>query len=117
MKASPLAKITEKFGSKADLVKAVQDLATDALFLDRVSAVKGLGRVSNAKLLALHTTLVEVKDRFGSRAKLIDAILEKEKKVKDVTFRERLEAYPTPRLYDFYRGATRREKHAAKRAA
>lgn len=105
MKASPLAQVKDRFGSKEELVAAVRDLASDDLFIDRVNEDKGLERVSNKKLLQLHAVLSEVKEQFGSRDKLIDAICEAEKR-KDEGYRDRLEAWPTPRLMDRYRAVS-----------
>ncbi len=69
---------------------------------------KGLARVSNAKLLKLFNVLSAVKEKFGNRSKLIDAICEIEKRVKDEGYKSRLQAYAVPRLYDLYRSAARR---------
>jgi hypothetical protein len=110
---SPLASVKAKFGAKQKLVEAVKALATEELWLGRTNADRGgdrgLEHVSNAKLLRLHAVLSAVKEKFGTRAKLIDAILETEKRTKDAGLRKRLEAYPVPRLFDLYRVAT---KHA-----
>lgn len=112
MKKSPLTLVKDKFGDKKKLVEAVQALATEDLWLGRTSkdrgGDKGLSLVSNAKLLRLHATFTEVKSKFGTRAKLIDAILEAEKRTKDAGYKSRLEAYPVPRLYDHYRSASKR---------
>jgi hypothetical protein len=119
MKKPPVAQVKAQFDTKEKLVAAVKKLATDDLWLDRVSEVKGLEKVSNAKLLRLHAVLSAVKADFGSRAKLIDAILALEKRSKDTGYRARLEGYPAPRLLDLHRAASRRAKHAeaaAKRA-
>ena len=106
MTASPHAQVTERFGDKASLIEAVRALTDDDdLFIDRLNEDKGLERVSNRKLLHLHAVLTEVKETFGSRAKLIDAILEREKRSKDEGYRGRLERFPTPRLLDQYRHA------------
>jgi hypothetical protein len=107
MKLSPLAQVKERFGSKEALVEAIEKLATDELFLDRVNEDKGLDSVSNKKLLHLHDVLTQVKEEFGSRDKLIDAICEVEKR-KDEGYRTRLGRWPTPRLYDWYRAAKKR---------
>jgi len=119
MKKSPLAVAQERFGgdrkeAKAKLVKAVKDLAGDSLFLERLNEEKGLERVSNKKLLHLHDVLAQVKKDFGSRAKLIDAILSAEKRSKDEGYKGRLEGQPTPRLLDHLRAATKRSAAAAK---
>jgi len=112
MKTSPLQAVKERFGDKQKLVDAVKALATSDLWLDRVSDVKGLAKVSNAKLLRLHEMLSGVKKDFGSRAKLIDSILSLEKREKDAGLRGRLETFPTPRLVDLHASAARAAKKA-----
>ncbi len=112
MKKSPLTLVKDKFGDKAKLVDALKKLATDELWLGRTSedrgGDKGLARVSNAKLLRLHTTFTAVKEKFGTRAKLIDAILTAENRTKDAGYKSRLEAHPVPRLFDHYKSASKR---------
>ena len=106
MAKSPLALVKDKFGDKAKLVAAVQAFADDnALWLGRAQEGKGLAHVSNAKLLRLHGVFTEVKKVFGSREKLIAAILETEKRTKDAGYKARLEAFPIPRLFDQYTSA------------
>jgi hypothetical protein len=117
MKKSPLSVTKERFQSKDKLVEAVQKLATEDLWLDRVSSAKGLARISNAKLARLHDILSEVKRDFGTRAKLIDAILALEKRVKDTGYKTRLEKFPLPRLLDEHRSASRRQKRSEAKAA
>jgi hypothetical protein len=112
---SPAAVVKERFGDKDKLAAAIQSLATSDLWLDRINDEKGLARVSNAKLLRLHAVLSGAKDRFGSRTKLIDAILTLENRAKDVGLKARLESYPLPRLLDTHKGAERRAK--ARKAA
>lgn len=116
MKKPPVAQVKARFESKEKLVAEVKKLATDDLWLDRVNEVKGLEKVSNAKLLRLYEVLSTVKKQFGSRAKLIDAILALEKRSKDAGYRTRLERYPAPRLLDLQRAAERRAKRAEARA-
>jgi hypothetical protein len=112
---SPLTLVKERFETKAKLVEAVQAFAKkDELWLGRTNEGKGLERVSNAKLLRLHDVFTEVSSKFGTRAKLIDAILTAENRTKDAGFKKRLEAYPVPRLYDAYKSATKRAKAVAK---
>jgi hypothetical protein len=110
MKKTPLSRVKEQFESKVKLVAAVQALATDALWLDRLNDVKGLARVSNAKLIRLHDALKAAQQEFGSREKLVSAILELEKRAKDAGFKARLEGYPLPRLLDMQRVSSRRAK-------
>lgn len=114
---SPLARVKEGFGDKAKLVEAIEKLTGDDLWVSRTNASKGLAHVSNAKLLRLHATFKEVKEKFGTREKLIDAILELEKRTKDAGYRQRLAAWPVPRLYDVFRSTTKRHAAGAAPAA
>lgn len=111
---SPITLMKERFGEKSKLVEAVKAFTGEDLWLGRTSSdrgrSKGLEHISNAKLLRLHDTFSAVKEKFGTRAKLIDAILESDKRTKDEGFKKRLEAYPVPRLYDAYRASVKRNK-------
>jgi hypothetical protein len=110
---SPLALVKEKFNDKAGLIQALKDLATEDLWIDRLDGDKGLDRISNKKLLRLHTILTEVKGKFGSREKLVAAIAEQEKRAKDDGYKVHLGRYSTPRLWDFYKSSARRAKNAS----
>lgn len=115
--STPLSTVKARFESKEKLVEAVEKLMTDDLWIPRLNSdrggKRGIKHVSNAKLLRLHDTFTEVKEKFGSRAKLIDAVLEAENRSKDGGYKTRLEAYPVPRLYDQYKSASRRAKKKA----
>lgn len=114
---SPLSIVKDKFGDKAKLVEAVKALGTEELWLTRTSADRGndrgLEHVSNAKLLKLHAVLTEVKEKFGTREKLVDAVLAAENRSKDGDLKKRLLAHPVPRLFDMYKSASRRAKAKA----
>ena len=112
MAKSPITIVKDKFGDKAKLVEAVKAFTTDDLWLARTNTEKGLEHVSNSKLLRLHATFTTVKAKFGTRAKLIEAILEAEKRVKDDGYKARLGGFPVPRLYDQFLSATKRNKKA-----
>lgn len=118
---TPLAIVKEKFGDKAKLVEAVKAFATEDLWLGRTNADQGGGRglehVSNAKLLRLHAVFTEVKEKFGTRAKLIEEILTGEGRAKDQGLKKRLEGYPVPRLYDLHKSIAKRNKAAAKKTS
>ena len=113
---SPLANVKDAFGDKAKLVLAVEKFTSDDLWVARTNKSKGLAHVSNAKLLRLHATFVEVKEKFGTREKLIDAVLEMQKRAKDVGLRQKLLAWPVPRLYDTYKSLAKRQAGDAKSA-
>lgn len=117
MKKSPVAAVKERFQSKEKLVEAVQKLATADLWLDRVSGEKGLAKVSNQKLLKLHDTLTDAAKRFGSRDKLISAILELKKRTKDAGYGARLKKAGLPELLDLHGSAERASKRAVAKAS
>lgn len=119
-RAFPLGKVKGQFEDKAKLVSAVQALATPALWLDRVSSDKGLAKVSNAKLLRLHAVLSRAKQEFGSRDKLIGAVLSLGKRSGDEGYKSRLAGYPLPRLLDLHDSlnkSTARKAASAKAAS
>jgi hypothetical protein len=113
MSKSPAAIVKEKFGDKAKLVAALGPFTNDDLWVKRVNESKGLERVSSAKLLHLFEVFTAVKEKFGTRGKLVDTICELEKRSKDDGYKQRLLGYPVPRLYDAYRAAARRSGKAA----
>jgi len=122
MAKNPLALVKERFGEKKKLVEAVQAFVNDdALWVGRLASDRGgeggLARVSNAKLLKLHATFTAVKEQFGSRTKLVDQVLEIEKRTKDEGYKSRLAAWPVPRLYDHYKSAKKRADRAAAKPA
>ena len=121
MANSPLQIVKDRFKDKASLISAVKGLMTDELWLDtrrdgrspRLNADKGLDSVSNAKLLRLHAVLSDVKKQFGTRAKLIEAVLGPAKRVKDGDLKTSLQRLPTPRLFEIFKVGERAKKRAA----
>lgn len=116
MKKTPLQIVKERFESKEKLLEALASLTTEELWLDRLNEEKGLARVANGKLLRLHDTLTAVKEKFGSRAALIDEICKIEKRT-DEGYRTRLSRFPTPRLWDHYKATDKRARRATEKAA
>jgi len=114
---TPLALVHERFGDKAKLVEAVEKFTGEDLWVSRTNKDKGLAHVSNAKLLRLHSVFTEVKAKFGTREKLIEAILELEKRGKDTGLRQKLGTWPVPRLFDAYRSAAKRSAPPSRPAA
>ncbi len=120
---SPLAIVKEKFGDKSKLVEAVKAFGTEELWLGRTSADngggegRGLQHVSNAKLVRLHTVFTAVKEKFGTRAKLIEEILSAQKRSKDGDLKKKLETYPVPRLFDLYKSVSKAAKAAEAKLA
>jgi hypothetical protein len=110
---TPLARVKEQFGDKAKLVAAVEKLSKDDLWVSRTNENKGLAHVSNAKLLRLLATFTEVKAKFGTRDKLVSAVLDLEERGKDAGLRAKLSTWPVPRLWDAHRSAAKRKAAAA----
>jgi hypothetical protein len=104
MNKTPLAEVKERFGSKENLVKELRKLfdRTD-LFENRLNPDKGLLRVANAKLLKLYDVAEEVKERFSTRAKLTDDLLKLLGRAKDAQFKDSLDKWGLPRLWDYYK--------------
>jgi hypothetical protein len=113
MKKSPHQIVKERFNDKESLVRAVRELTAGELWIDRLNSNKGLEMVSNRKLLHLHDMLVQVKERFGSRKKLLDALLQQQNRSKDEGFRARLERYGTPRLWEMLQAGEKRQRKAS----
>mgnify|MGYP001817972131 CR=1 FL=1 len=122
MRPSPLQQMMERFGdgddrttearqaAKQALVKAVQALVKKGDLVEDEFSDKGVDRVSNKKLLKLLDLADKVRDEVGSRADLVEKVLELEGRIKDTGMRERLEALRLPALYDQYRAAFKRSR-------
>ncbi len=101
---TPLHTVKEKFGSKADLVGQLVGAVdrgegeTDAELTER------LMRVSNRKLLVLHERQSTLKERFGTREKLVSALVEKKLGRADADLQEKFGQYSTGRLLSMSRG-------------
>ena len=115
-KQSPLQAMKEKFGEKTKLVSTIRDLVGDDLWVGTAGA-KSLEHVSNAKLLRMHATFSDVKTKFGTRAKLVDALLDLDKRAKDEGYRSRLGGYPVARLYDMWKSTSKRSAAAKAKSA
>ncbi len=64
---NPLAQANQLAGSKAQLIEKVKSLATEAFWLDRTRGDDAWKRMSNRKLVRLHTVLAAAAKRFASR--------------------------------------------------
>jgi hypothetical protein len=120
MSKSPAQIVKEKFNEKSKLVEAVQQFVNEDLWVGRENKDKGLARVSNAKLLRLLDTFTAVKAKWGSRAALIDAVVEAAGRTKDAGYKTSIANWPVPRLYDAYKSLAKKaapKEKAAKPAA
>ncbi len=108
MKKSPLAQVKEEFGSKQELVSRLKPLLernegeSDEAFDLRINTT------SNRKLLRLWATEHAVKDGFGSREKLVDAIVQLKFGKSNADFAARLGTYSKARLLDLHRALSQK---------
>jgi len=111
MKKAPLSEIKERFESKEKLVKELKTLFEKGdLFAENLNPDKGLTHVANAKLLKLYDTAMEVKERFGTREKLVEDLLKITKRVKDDAYKARFAKWGLPRLWDEYKAVAKKSK-------
>jgi hypothetical protein len=95
----PKVRVAEAHGSKAALAKAIAPLLagtdedTDALEVR-------LKKASNAQLLRLQRATQTLKNKYGTREKLIAAIGEAQRKAKDNDYLAKLDTYSLPYLLD-----------------
>jgi hypothetical protein len=102
----PKARVAEKHGSKAALAKAIAPLV--ARGDEDVDALEvRLKKASNAQLLRLSRASQTVKDKYGSRDKLIAAIGAAARKSGDKDYHAKLDSYSLPQLLDLAAGAQR----------
>lgn len=109
MKKTPLQEVKEKFGSKESLVKELKTIFDKGdLFEDRLNPDTGIQSISNAKLLKLYEVANEVKERFTTRANLIEDLLKTMGRVKDEGLKSRFEKWGLPRLWDHYKSVSKK---------
>jgi hypothetical protein len=111
-KKSPLSLVNETFGAKDKLVdKLVALLNRDEQ--PKAELRKRLLVAANSKLLNLHRVATAVKEKFGSRDKLMAQAASLLGHGKDKDFLSRLDHHSDARLLDLVTGAERKAKRAA----
>jgi hypothetical protein len=103
MSKSPLKKVKEDFGNKDKLVDEILALIKRPSDLTKDQFKKKLRAQSNKKLMTLLAREKTVKERYGSREKLIDAITKDakgEKKSGDKEYKKQLASKTTGQLLD-----------------
>ena len=100
MKLSPLQQVKQQFGSREELVDTILPLL-ESKDDDTRSRLMGS---PNRKLLRIHATALEIKDRFGSRKNLTEKIigLKYPNGKADDGFVKRIEEATHKRLLDMY---------------
>jgi hypothetical protein len=100
-KKNPLQQVKDLFGSKDKLVEELVAMIKKPSQGTKEEFKQKLGAQSNKKLLTLHQREKALTDRFGSREKLIDAILKArmgKKNLEDKDYRKRLDRLSTGQL-------------------
>jgi hypothetical protein len=110
-KETPLQAVKRLYGSKDKLIDKLVDVARDG-DEDEGEVKERLGTVSNKKLLRLADVSKLVKDKYGTRDKLVDTLTKSLGKAKDADYGVRLRTISTARLLDLARAADRRTKRS-----
>lgn len=114
-KKTPLERVKEQFKTKEALVDRVIDLIErTAQDKDKDEFKARLLAVSNRKLLRLVEVGHEMKQRFGDRQKLVEAIATAAGKIKDKDYIAKLVKLTPPRLMALYATLEKRVKRSKK---
>jgi hypothetical protein len=110
---TPLQAVKRLYQSKEKLIDKVVEVAREAD--EEVGEVKErLAAVSNRKLLRLAEVGKVIKDKYGSKDKLVAAVSQAVGKAKDKDYVARLKSFSSARLLDLARGVERRARRAKK---
>lgn len=114
-KQGPLARVVALYGSKDKLIdKLAPGLAGDGE--DEGALKDRLRKASNQQLLRLQRVVDDVTKTYGSRDKLVAALVKALGKAKDQAYVAKLGSFSLPKLYDLARASARRAKAVAKKA-
>ncbi len=105
----PKARLAHAHGNKADLAKSLAPSLAGANE-DADSIAGRLATASNSQLHRLQKVVATVKQKYGSRDGLIEAIGKAQQKSKDKDFLAKLGTYSLPRLLDLATSADRRAR-------
>lgn len=101
--ATPLHTVKEKFGSKAQLVEQLVGVVQRQGDESEADLTERLLRVSNRKLVILHERENALKSGFGTREKLVSALVEKKLGRADADLDTKMSQYSTGRLLSLSR--------------
>jgi len=112
-KKTPLQQVTEQHGGKEKLVDKLMGMLQKRDEESKDGFRRRLLAAPNSKLLRLFQVMSEVGERFGDKDKLVDAVLDLMKRVKDTDYREKLLHYSPTRLIDLHRSWQKKKPKAA----
>ena len=102
-KLTPLQVVNEEFGSKEKLAKKLIPLLEVDEGVDQEEFERRILTASNRQLLRLHSTHETVKEQFGSKEKLVDAIVANKFPKGNEDYKIKLLTHRPTRLLDLYR--------------
>ncbi len=108
--STPLHTVKEQFGSKEALVEKLAPMLDRQTDESEADFKARLLQVSNSKLLKLLERENDLRERFGSREALVDAIVGMQTLESNSTLRERLLTQSTGRLLSTHWGLSRKSK-------
>jgi hypothetical protein len=101
VKKSPFRVVMDDHGGKEKLVEKIVGVLERGEE-DKDALTTRLQTSSNSKLLRLLASATEVRDTFGSKEKLVDAILASMGRQKDADYRQKLLSHSPSRLLDLH---------------
>lgn len=104
-KLSPAQEVKQRFGSKEKLAEQLIPIVDRDDDVDDVEFERRIKTASNRQLLRLHRTHEIVTERFGSKEKLVDALVTSKFPKGNEPYRAKLLALRPTRLLDMYRSA------------
>jgi len=110
VKETPLQAVKRIYGNKDKLVEFVSKTLSDL-----GEQTEDLRTASNKKLLRLAEVGKEVKERFGSKEKLVAALSAAANKAKDSDYANKLSGMSLSRLLDILRAAEQRARKLTRR--
>jgi len=111
VKESPLQAVKRIYGNKDKLVELVQKTLSDL-----GEQTEDLRSASNKKLLRLAEVGKEVKEKYGSKEKLVSGLTAALNRAKDSDYAVRLRGMSLTRLMDLMHVAEQRARNLGKRS-
>jgi hypothetical protein len=102
-KLTPLQEVNKRFGSKEKLAKKLAPLLERPEDVEKGEFEQQISTASNKQLLRLHRVHETIKKRYGSKEKLVDAIVAKKFPKGNADYKAKLLTHRPTRLLDLVR--------------
>lgn len=103
---TPLARVKRLHGSKEALIDSLAAELAKETGESKDDVRERLAGAPNTKLLRLHETLTAVRDKYGSKDRLVESLSQARGHGKDQDYVAKLQTYSLPRLLDMMRAAS-----------